>query len=92
MSSRSSVNAGASGTIAARGRVGEPAAFVRQQGPQEQDEEQSDESDRDTLSDPPRSRGHRYSSTMKTGVPTFTRWNSHSASEMRMRTQPCDAE
>ena len=29
---------------------------------------------------------------MNTGVPSFTRWNSHSASGMRMRMQPCEAE
>jgi hypothetical protein len=29
---------------------------------------------------------------MNTGVPTFTWLNSHSASEMRMRMQPCEAE
>src|SRR6476659_4760470 len=29
---------------------------------------------------------------MKTGVPIFTCWKSHSASGMRMRMQPCDAE
>jgi hypothetical protein len=29
---------------------------------------------------------------MNTGVPTSTRWKSHSASEIRMRTHPCDAE
>ena len=29
---------------------------------------------------------------MKTGVPTRTRLNSHSAYGMCMRTQPCDAE
>ncbi len=33
-----------------------------------------------------------YARTMKTGVPTRTRLNSHSASGIRMRTHPWDAE
>jgi hypothetical protein len=33
-----------------------------------------------------------YLETMKTGVPTFTCVKSHSASEIRMRTHPCEAE
>ena len=40
-----------------------------------------------------RAPGHRrLPGTMKTGIPTSTRRNSHSASAMRMRMQPCDAE
>ena len=35
---------------------------------------------------------YSYFETMKTGVPTSTCWNSHSASEIRMRIQPCEAE
>ena len=34
----------------------------------------------------------RYLAMMKTGVPTFTCWKSHSASGIRMRMQPCEAE
>ena len=30
--------------------------------------------------------------TMRTGTPSCTRWNSHSASGMRRRMQPCEAE
>jgi hypothetical protein len=33
-----------------------------------------------------------YREMMKTGVPIFTCRNSHSASEIRMRTHPCEAE
>ena len=33
-----------------------------------------------------------YADTMKTGVPTSTWSNSHSASGMRIRMQPCEAE
>jgi hypothetical protein len=29
---------------------------------------------------------------MNTGVPICTRWNSHSASGMRIRMHPCEAE
>ena len=42
---------------------------------------------------PPRLRPHGiYASTMKTGVPMRTWPNSHSASGMRIRMQPCEAE
>ena len=42
--------------------------------------------------DEPRAPRERHFETMKTGVPTFTCWNSHSASEIRMRMQPCETE
>lgn len=38
------------------------------------------------------SRGENYVSVMTTGVPISTWWKSHSASEMCIRMQPCEAE
>ena len=62
--------------------------------PDEQGEEQRDEPDGDALGDEPARAGpstaHRE--TMKTGVPTFTCRKSHSASGIRIRMQPCEAE
>ena len=78
--------------LSARGPLREVASLLRDERPHEQDEEQQHEPDRDALGDELRAVRHGYNETMKTGVPTSTWLNSHSASEMRMRTHPCEAE
>jgi hypothetical protein len=75
--------------LAALERVG----LVADEAPGEKREEQRDEPDGRALRDEPHSTSaHAYLRTMKTGVPTVTRWNSHSASVIRIRMQPCEAE
>ena len=83
---------GRRGPIAAIRLLREIAALVVQQRPGEEDEEERDEADGHALGHEPSTRRHRYLLMMKTGVPTSTCWKSHSASGMRMRMQPCDAE
>ena len=68
------------------------ASLVVQKLPREKDEEERDEADGHALGHEPGTRPHDYLSMMKTGVPTFTCWKSHSASGIRMRMQPCEAE
>ena len=62
--------------------------------PAEQPEHRGDDPDRDDLPDELRASGRSRPQlgTMKTGVPTSTRWKSHSASGISMRMQPCEAE
>ena len=72
--------------------LGEIAALVVQKRPGEEDEEQRHEADGHALGHEPSAIPHRYLLTMKTGVPISTCWNSHSASGMRMRMHPCEAE
>ncbi len=64
----------------------------RDERPREQDEEERDEADGHALGDEPRARRHRYFEMMKTGVPISTWRKSHSASGIRIRMQPCEAE
>ena len=78
--------------LAARGRRGESAALVVDERPGEQDEEQHDEPHGHALGDEQQRGAARSTEMMNTGVPIFTRWNSHSASGMRMRMHPCEAE
>ncbi len=86
------MKSGAAGTLAAIRRLREIAALVVQERPREEDEEERDEADGHALGHEPGARRHVYLSMMKTGVPIFTCWKSHSASGIRMRMQPCEAE
>ena len=70
----------------------EVASLVVQERPREKDEEERDEADGHALGHEPSAIRHGYLLTMKTGVPISTCWNSHSASGIRMRMQPCEAE
>ena len=62
--------------------------------PDEQREEREHERHGECLGAELQPRGHRdpYADTMKTVVPILTRLKSHSASEMCIRMQPCEAE
>ena len=80
------------GTLTAVRLLREIASLVVQKRPREKDEEERDEADGHALGHEPGTRPHDYLSMMKTGVPTFTCWKSHSASGIRMRMQPCEAE
>ena len=62
--------------------------------PDEQGEQPGDDRDRQRLQARLQPRRHdvTQAGTMKTGVPTSTWSNSHSASGMYMRMQPCEAE
>ena len=70
----------------------ERAPLVGEKRPREQDEQERDEADGHALANEPGSSRHRYFAMMKTGVPISTWRNSHSASGMRIRMQPCEAE
>ena len=60
--------------------------------PDEQAEQSGDGRDRTPCRPSFSRRGTSYAGTMKTGVPTSTWSNSHSACGMYIRMQPCEAE
>ena len=66
------------------------ALAVERDLPHEEPEQGDDTDERDRLADA--LSGARHARTMNTGVPTFTRSNSHSTCGISMRTQPCEAE
>lgn len=80
------------GLVSAVRRGGEVAARRAHELPHEEREQEHDEADGDALEDEPRALSQGQCGTMKTGVPISTFWNSHSASGMRMRMHPCEAE
>ena len=80
------------GTLTAVRLLREIASLVVQKRPREKDEKERDEADGHALGREPSAIPHDYLLTMKTGVPISTCWNSHSASGIRIRMQPCDAE